>query len=262
MLDLLPPGVPVVLVAHNVEHRLYAEQRATSTSRPRRIVYAREERQMQALEQRLAAAADQVWVLTEADGAAFVPLARPGAVHRLGVPGQVPSAPVTEKTTDVAIIGTWTWAANADGLRWFCEQVRPRLAPTCAVEVAGIGAEWCATVPGIRYLGRVPDASGFLAGARVVAIPSMAGSGVQVKTLDALAAGSWIVATPVAVRGIDGIGDAAVVTADPEAFAGALERLVADDRTLGPNQAALAWARPRTDRFRTDVAAALAALAP
>ncbi|MCU1373767.1 MAG: hypothetical protein JWO68_1053, partial [Actinomycetia bacterium] len=88
-LDELRPTVPVVLVAHNVEHELYAEQRA-SGALPRRLVYGREERRMRALERRLAAAAAQVWVLTEADAAAFARLARPGAVRRFGVPGQAP----------------------------------------------------------------------------------------------------------------------------------------------------------------------------
>jgi hypothetical protein len=41
-----------------------------------------------------------------------------------------------------------------------------------------------------------------MAQAKVVAIPTLSGGGIQIKTLDAIASGSAIVATPVALRGI------------------------------------------------------------
>src|SRR4029077_15790218 len=105
---------------------------------------------------------------------------------------------------DVAVLGTWTWSANRAGLKWFLGEVCPHLPPWLAVEVAGAGSEALeGSAPGVRMRGRVPEVMPFLQRARVVAVPSVRGEGVQINTLDAIASGRAVVATPIATRGID-----------------------------------------------------------
>lgn len=257
VVDELAPTVPVVFLAHNVEHHLYAAQRDTSGNPAGRWVHGREARLVRDLEHRLAADAHQVWALT-ADDAEELGASAPGRVRTFAVPGvDTGPLPDVERTRDVAVLGTWTWEPNAEGLRWLCDHVVPRLGGR-TVHIGGAGAEWAAAVPGVTYHGRVPDAGAFLAAARVVAVPARAGSGVQVKTLDALGAGAWLVATPLALRGIDAGPDVARVADEPGSFAAAVEDLLGDERTAAPNPAALDWIRPRRARFEADVAAALA----
>jgi glycosyl transferase family 1/glycosyl transferase family 4 len=249
------PARPTVLVAHNVEHRLYGA--APGEALPRRIVGERERRLMARLERHVLGRVDAVWAFTDDDARTFrsetgVP------VHAFALPGRTAPPPMA-KTRSVAALGTWTWEPNARGLRWFCDAVVPLLPEGLVVDVGGSGAEWSAR-RGVRYHGRVADADAFLATARVVAIPSTSGAGVQIKTLDALGAGAWVVATPIAVRGIDDPPPDAVVTDDPSRFAAAIVELVDDDRTLGPCSTALAWAAPRRARFADDVAVALSDL--
>src|SRR5436309_39733 len=76
----------------------------------------------------------------------------------------------------IRLIGNWTWGPNATGLRWFADEVVPKLADGLEVVVAGSGAEWLRERAGIRYAGRVDDADAFLAAARVVAVPARAGA--------------------------------------------------------------------------------------
>jgi glycosyltransferase involved in cell wall biosynthesis len=166
--------------------------------------------------------------------------------------------PAGEARYDVATLGSWTWTANGEGLRWFVEHVVPRLPEGVDVHVGGAGAEPIAGDAPVTLHGRVPDAMEFLQGARVVAAPSVAGSGVQVKTLDAIAAGRPVVATPVATRGLANLPPAVRVAETPEAFAAAVAEAL---RSPAGDADGHAWAQARTDAFVDQVRAALEALA-
>jgi len=246
---------PLVLLAQNVETGVYRDQ-AVDASGAKGALLRREHRKVAALEERLARRAAQVWTYTEEERAHF-------DGRLLPVPSVV-AAPTGERVPvrDVAVLGTWTWAPNAVGLRWFVDEVVPRLR-TRDVHVAGTGADWVAEREGVTYHGFVEDAVAFLDGARVVAVPSTAGRGIQIKTLDALALGAWLVATPVAVRGLDVGPPVARIAGDADAFAAAIDDLLLDAATTdGRNPDALAWSAPRRARLEAAVAEALAELAP
>jgi hypothetical protein len=254
-------------------------------------VNRREARRIEAVERELAAAATRVWTLSEADargleelGAAqtraFALAPAADAAERAGPgtgadgPGRAgPGTAEDERGRagpgtgedgagyDVGLLGTWTWAANAAGLRWFLDEVRGRLPESVRVGVAGAGAP--GDLRGAVGLGVVPDAGAFLRGSRVVAIPSVAGSGVQVKTLDAIAAGVPVVATSVALRGIPDPPPTVRVADDPREFAAAVSEVLArpDGAGSAAAQAARDWTEARRERFRADVAAAVEELA-
>ena len=255
-LDGQPQPGPVVHIAYNVEHRLYEDSAAGADSRFARMLLAREGRLVRTVEVQLAAHADVVWTLTEDDGDAFRRLGARRVVS-FAVPGRAGTGTPTTSRSGIRLIGNWTWMPNAEGLRWFCSEVVPRLPDGTEIVVAGGGADWLATHPRIRYLGRVDDADAFIAGARVLAVPSIAGAGVQIKTLDAIAAGGWLVATPFALRGIADPPPSVTASDDPQAFAAALERLLADPVTLAPSTESLEWSARRRDAFVAQVAAEL-----
>ncbi|MES2716501.1 MAG: glycosyltransferase family 4 protein [Pseudomonadota bacterium] len=248
-----------VFLAHNVEAALYAEQARGATG-PGRWIARRESRRMQALECQLVQACAQVWALTDADATHFRALGA-HAVQTLDV-ALAPTAPARpgggpDLAWDVGLIGTWSWAANAEGLRWFVDRVRPLLGPGVRVAVAGRGAD--EVQQGIHRVGFVPDAQAFMQSCRVVCVPSVAGAGIQIKTLDAIACGRPVVATGFAVRGIRDLPASAQCADTPEAFAAAvLQALQQPGNTLdgrGPD-----WARARASRFQQQLVAALARL--
>jgi glycosyltransferase involved in cell wall biosynthesis len=134
-----------------------------------------------------------------------------------------------------------------------------------AIEVAGSGATWIeGRAANLRYVGFVDDASDFLSGTRVIAIPSVAGAGVQIKTLDAIATGAPVVATPVALRGIDEPPPSVVAAAEPRAFADALVAVAQWPGELRAERAreAIEWTRRRRERFASAVEAAARGAAP
>ncbi|HCD7521890.1 TPA: glycosyltransferase family 4 protein, partial [Klebsiella pneumoniae] len=114
--------------------------------------------------------------------------------------------PLPEAHYDVSLLGTWSWDANMKGLRWFFDNVYPLLPVEITIQVAGKGADWLADkYKNVKYKGFVEDAQEFLSKSKVIAIPSISGAGVQIKTLDAITIGRPIIASEFALRGLEDI---------------------------------------------------------
>jgi glycosyltransferase involved in cell wall biosynthesis len=251
---------PVVLVAHNVEHDIYAG----AGDRDGGVLgwlNRREARLMKAFECRVVKGVDRVWALTESDAASLERLGARSARVFPVPPTIEPAERGTEPSRDVGILGTWTWEANAIGLQWFIDEVRPLLPPSVSVAIAGTGSERVMSAPNVSGLGRVDDAGAFLGSCRVVAIPSLAGGGLQVKTVDAIAGGLAVVATPTALRGIDRPPATVRVAEDPQAFAAAIEAALRSPPEPAEQAEARDWVRRRRDLFGSTLDDELAAAA-
>ncbi len=96
----------------------------------------------------------------------------------------------------VKLFGTWGWAPNAAGLRWFLDDVWPRLeqASGWSCHIAGSGV--AQPLPrGVQAVGRVGSVSDFLSDATAVAVPVHSGVGAPLKYAEALASGAPVIAT-------------------------------------------------------------------
>ena len=254
--------VPLVFVAHNAESRVYAELANEAGDPGRRWVNAREARLVGRAEAQLARTARQVWTLTAADADYFRGIAPAADVRMLAVASSIDTPDeLPPPEYDVALIGSWSWRSNARGLEWFADEVVPLLPAGIAIEVAGAGAESMrGRHPNVAVRGVVPDAQAFLSRARVVAVPAVAGGGVQVKTLDAIACGVPVVATPKAARGIDSVPASVDVASTAQEFATALaDRVRRGDRAAQLDDA-VAWSAARRSAFDATVAGAIAEL--
>jgi glycosyltransferase involved in cell wall biosynthesis len=98
--------------------------------------------------------------------------------------------------------------------------------------------------------------------ARVVAVPSVAGGGVQVKTLDAVACGVPVVATRVATRGLRDLPASVAVTDDGAMFAEQLARFAAAPDPDRLREEAADWSRARRQALEESVVSWIADLAP
>ncbi|MGL4438930.1 MAG: glycosyltransferase [Bosea sp. (in: a-proteobacteria)] len=225
-----------VLIAHNIEHASAAQNASHARQGPMAWLYRREARKLKALETSLAAGSDFIWCLAEEDRDALSTLA---GTHILGKSAVLPLISTSQSAGpaaspadaapvfDVGLIGTWTWESNLIGLRWFISEVAPLLPSTLRIVVAGRTPADLDPPPNVALLGRVPDAVSFLLDCSVIALASRAGTGVQLKTIEALQLGLPAVATTLSMRGL-GQPPANVRMADePAAFAAALVEHVA-----------------------------------
>jgi hypothetical protein len=253
----------LIVIAHNIEHEIYLDSFKNASSFISRWIYRREACLIKEMEDKLATTAKQVWALTQHDAKYFSNLEGASTVKVFDLPpglAKLQEKPIN-KEFDIGIIGSWAWKANEEGLRWFLESVYPHLPAHLSIHVAGKGADWLTEKsPNIHYRGFVPDAQEFMAQAKVVAIPTLSGGGIQIKTLDAIASGSLIVATPVAVRGISNPPKTVQVAEQPEDFAKLIVSAIASPVIPQAFNEASNWYQARRDKFITDVAQAISEL--
>ncbi len=161
-----------------------------------------------------------------------VPLALPPARH-----------PHVGRGDRVLFVGTKT-PPNVVGLNWFLAEVWPIITaavPAVRLDVAGSVNRMIERVPGnVRMLGVVPNLTRLYEEAGVVISPLLAGSGLKIKLIEALAHGKAIVSTSPTLQGVRSTAGSAVFAADePKAFAAAVIHLLTDDK-LRARQAASA----------------------
>lgn len=236
--ELLELG-PCVLVEHNIEFVSASQSAAHAANPVVAWLYAREARLLETIERRLWEKTRFVWTLAEEDKAALGPAYEPKAAVLPLVSGEAPplSGPQPELLHDIGLIGTWSWAPNFIGLDWFLREVCPLLPADVTVAVAGRlppGLE--APSPHVTLLGRVPDADDFLRSCRIVALSSRAGTGVQLKTVQAMQLGLPAVTTALSCRGFTEIPDNFSLADTPQAFAEALVRRLAEIRAGDPQR--------------------------
>jgi hypothetical protein len=250
----------IIMIAHNIEQEIYLDSFNNASNFISRWIYRREAFLIKKMEDQLATTAKQVWALTQNDAEYFSKLEGASTVKVFDLPPGLAKFPekLINKDFDIAIIGSWAWKANEEALQWFLQEVYPNLPDHLSIHVAGKGAEWLTgKYPNIHYRGFVPDSQAFMAQAKVVAIPTLSGGGIQIKTLDAIASGSTIVATPVALRGISDLPQTVQVAEDPKDFANLLIGAIASPSEQQAFDESLEWYRRRCDRFLADVASAI-----
>jgi hypothetical protein len=160
-------------------------------------------------------------------GAAAAPAPDAGldAILRAAGPSRMLGKIAEGATLDLLFVGG-RHPPNVAGIkRFLAECFAPLLAPrgvTCVVagDVCADLAEEAARIPGLICLGRVEDLTLLYAAAKLVIVPLIEGTGVSVKTLEAIAAGKPVVASPVGMRGLGGGADMAVATGSSAPFFG------------------------------------------
>lgn len=135
----------------------------------------------------------------------------------------------------VFIFASWDWAPNQQGLWWFLDQVWPRLktsSPGLKLVLAGRNAPESVrqmSRPDVDFVGEVEDGQAFFRRNGVMAVPLLAGSGLRVKIVEAMAAGVPVVSTSIGAQGVNGHdGEHYLIADEPGDFANAITRCLSD----------------------------------
>ena len=137
----------------------------------------------------------------------------------------------------LVLSGNLGYFPNVDAAIWFVHEVLPLLqAQRPRVEIDLVGARPAAALrrlarnrPGVRLVGPVANMPLHLSRAAVAVVPMRAGSGQQMKILEAMGCGTPVVATSLAAAGLDAVaGRDLLVADDAQGFAEAVSSLLGD----------------------------------
>jgi sugar transferase (PEP-CTERM/EpsH1 system associated) len=225
-----------------------------------RWVYQREHRTLRRYEHRIAGAFDTCVFVSNEEARLFsnqLPATLASKVVHLlnGVDTRYfnPSAgfdapEIRCRSPYLVFTGAMDYWANVDATRWLCQQVWPQLKqlhPALNFYIVGghptAEARALERVPGVHLTGRVQDVRPYLHQAELVVAPLQIARGIQNKVLEAMAMGKPIVATSMAMEGIDQCPGLCLTIADsPDDFTTACD-LMLKGRYPGQPAANRAW---------------------
>ena len=242
---------PIIMISHNFESNLYREESSHSSNLVRKYIYNREYRLMCKYEDTASKIFDQIWCLTTDDKADFLSIGG-NNIKAFDIPSSLSFVSFNniKKKYDIGLIGTWSWGANYKGLRWFMDSVLPTISPVYSVAIAGRrGDIESSHYPNVCFLGYVDDAIDFIQSCKVIAVPSVSGSGIQIKTLDAISCGVALVATSIAVRGISYLPSSVVVNDNALEFSNLLIKSVQQSENIDYKTISMKWSNKRKRDF-------------
>ncbi len=138
--------------------------------------------------------------------------------------------------SSIVFSGRMAYFPNADGAVWFANEVFPiikRSLPSVRFRIVGADppprVRQLAAIPGVEITGYVPSVTDHLQRATVAVSPLLAGSGMQLKLLEAMACGTPVVATPRSTGGLTAQNGHHLMIADGcSSFAEQVVRLLRD----------------------------------
>jgi glycosyltransferase involved in cell wall biosynthesis len=202
--------------------------------------------------------ADALVALTERDRKALSWLNGSTFIARIPLGYELPDQPLDPAGTDphgIVWVGSFIHPPNIDAANWLARDIFPRVKarmPDASLHLVGSHAPSSLRAlngDGVTISTEVPDVRPYLNAAAVVASPIRMGGGMRVKVLEALANGKAIVASPLAVEGLDLENGRQVVVAKSDAeFVDALVELLGDpERRTAIAKAGRRWAEQYLD---------------
>lgn len=203
----------VVYRAHNVEGDLWS----TAASKTKNTIIQKlllwQGSKMSALESALIKRAKKVWCIAPEDLSRFKEL-NPKEEQKLSlIPVGLEFKKVEEKKNideasplKLLFLGKMDWAPNKDGLKWFLEEIWPKIDhKRLELHIVGSGdSTWGTELfkqPGIKFFGFVKDLNAVYNDCDYSIIPIRYGSGTRIKVIESISKGVPIVSTDMGVQG-------------------------------------------------------------
>ena len=232
----------LVLDQHNAVHMIPQRLMAGARNPLVRAGWKREASLMAQYERHTCRAFDRVVTVTAEDAGALAGQNPPGRAPAFNVipicvdPTLTQSQPRPEGSPNLLFLGGMHWPPNADGVRWFADEVLPAvLAGQPQARLLAVGRQPPdglrdgPSKASIEAPGYVIDPQPYWANSHVFVVPLRAGGGMRVKILDAWARGVPVVATTIGAEGLQyRPGDDILIADAPADFAAAVLAILSD----------------------------------
>jgi glycosyltransferase involved in cell wall biosynthesis len=219
----------------------------------RRLMHFFDRLAWQRFERALLKRVDSVVVFTEGDRRALADLGRTTPIVRISLGTEIapqPLDPVGRKPSHLLFVGNFCHPPNVDAALRLTDGIFPEVKrhyPDSELWIVGESPPTAIRNRASRSVvvtGGVPDVEPYLDDAAVVVVPLRSGGGMRVKVLEALAAGKALIASPLAVEGLDVTDGRQLLLAETDEEFGKriVELLGAPARRAELGASARAWA--------------------
>ncbi|MCC7297359.1 MAG: glycosyltransferase [Bacteroidia bacterium] len=228
------PAIPVVLRQHNVEFLIWEKLSETHKNIAKRKYLKYLSAGIKKYELKAIQSVQNILAITRADMEIFKEI-HPKANHFYFPAGiHIENLGEREVENEYAFchIGSMEWIPNQEGVKWFISEIFPGIKkkyPEAEFHIAGKGLQ--ANDPqyaaeGVINHGEVDDAKAFQQTFHITVVPLQSGSGLRMKTIEAMALGNVVISTSVGIEGIPAQNGKEVIVANtPEDFLEAFSAL-------------------------------------
>lgn len=204
-------GGATVCFTHNVEAEIFERHAKTAASAPLRWLWGSQAAKMRRFEREALGRFTRVVAVSERDAKKF---AAQGLTTARAIPTGVDldffswQAPAGGSPV-VVFTGSMDWEANVDGIRFYIDEVWPRVraqVPHAQLRVVGKNPPAALVqrnVPGVSFTGFVDDVRDHARDAQAFVIPLRVGGGTRIKAFEAMAMGLPVVSTTIGIEGLD-----------------------------------------------------------
>jgi glycosyltransferase involved in cell wall biosynthesis len=232
---------PVVLRAHNIEHKIWQRIAENCPNPFKRIYLNHLYHSLRRFEIGILNKMDGIVAITPVDARNFDRLSH--STNIISIPfginlESLPENPVQPKEASLFHIGTMNWFPNEEGIKWMIDKVWPEVTkklPGIELHLAGrYMPDWLlkVSIPLIIVEGEVPDVWEYMQRFSIMVVPLFSGSGIRIKIVEAMAAGKAIITTAIGAEGINyDNGQDLLIAKDARSFADAIVKLY-NDKTL------------------------------
>lgn len=219
------PEIRVIQRLHNIEGEIWSRL-AAQTQNPWKRAYLKNlSERITRYEERVWRESDLLLPITGKDASVIHASAvhTPQCVIPYGMQVSESGFSFPEEGLQAYHIGAMDWKPNEAAMDWMQQEIVPavlRVLPAFRFSFAGRNMPerfLSARADSFCCYGEVPDAAAFIADKQILIVPLRSGSGLRVKTLEAMAAGKLVVSTSVGIQGIDALEDIHFLRADTAA---------------------------------------------
>ncbi len=241
----------IVLRAHNIEHLIWKRVASITKNQFKKAYLNHLARTLENYEKKVLNEYDGIIPISSKDEHFFLQTSnKPVETISFGINTNKLSRIDSSKCEHALFhIGSMNWIPNEEGIRWFLEQVWPKVnseLPELKLYLAGREMPvWLKELNqnNIIVVGEVPDAYSFIRSKSISIAPLFSGSGIRIKIIESMALGKAVISTTIGAEGINYTNNENIVIADdPQSTVDAIKELFTNRtkcESIGKNAHAL-----------------------
>lgn len=235
----------LVLRSHNVEHLIWERIANNESNILKRIYLQYAAKKLKQYETATLSDIDLLLPMSDADEQQYLRINTDINTQVIGIGLELSSYDPIDTIIDIdklSFIGSLDWLPNQQGLLWFLDKAWPLIHqkfPNMQCHIAGKKCPqniYTRNNEQIKVHGEVDDASQFMRNYPIMIVPLLAGSGLRVKILEAMALGVIVISTTIGTEGIGAIDGTHLYIADsPEMFLAIVQKLQTSEAIILTN---------------------------